>query len=209
MQLASVVQAALELAHAICVEFEGFYAFPYDDLRPWAGRVTRANIHLVQGTVTIGFGETDASFLRPYIDNPSWLLGRQEALDLLMVRVGEHWEPSARYLSTDLNACQLAAWMSVAYNAGPAGIAKWAPETLRAINERRFGDVAHPDRSKKYGWGGLLSTSITRDQSGGVSDGLVRRRASECELFSRLPANSPPADLYQANGRTMLMMAGD
>lgn len=170
-------------AFDLCVEFEGFFSYPYDDLDTSRPK-KRYQSGPVKGTVTIGYGETDPAIVRHYIESGGEM-SKAEATELLTRRIAEAWAGTKRFLTTDLDPNQGAALSSVAYNAGPAGLKRFAPETLTAINERRFADVARPDPGTRFGWAGLLTTSVTRDQSGQVSAGLVRRRASEAALFAR------------------------
>jgi GH24 family phage-related lysozyme (muramidase) len=176
-----------EAAFDLCVEFEGFFSYPYDDLDRSQPK-KRYESGPVKGTVTIGYGETDPEIVRRFIDTGGDM-SEAEATELLHRRIAEAWAQTKGHFTTDLNPNQGAALTSVAYNAGGAGLARFAPETVKAINERRFTDVARPDPGERFGWSGLLTTSVTRDQSGQISDGLVRRRASEAELFAR-PSDS-------------------
>ena len=104
-----------------------------------------------------------------------------EASALLGRRLPPYWEAAKAHFTVDLNPNQAAAVLSMAYNAGPAGMRTYAPDLLAAINQGRFTDAVE-----------LWKTSIIR-ANGVVLAGLQRRRAHEASLFATPYPTDPPA----------------
>ncbi len=173
-------------ATELILAYEGFRPYPYDDARPSVRYVSGP----VEGTLTIGYGETREDIVRRYIDNGG-LMTQAEAFALFKERVPGYWTGFKRYLTVDLNPNQAAACTSMSYNAGPGGMAKNAPALLVAINAGRFEEAAE-----------IWKTSIIMRGSD-FETGLRRRRAAELALFAlpytgsaQPPAKDPWDDLF-------------
>ena len=163
---------ALELI----MEEETFVAFPYDDgdghfPHPrWTGGPP-------VGTPTIGYGETIPEIVNSFVTSGG-LMTEPEARALLADRAKGFWNDTKRHFTVELGPNQAAAVVSMAYNKGAAGMKRFAPNLLAAINERRFADAAELWKSS------LVRSLKTGVESGPPLQGLIRRRAKESVLFS-------------------------
>lgn len=182
-------------ATRLILEFEGFRGFPYDDRHPnrrWSEGMA------LDGTLTIGYGETNADICRRYVRSGKEMT-KADALVLFAKCVPGYWSATAHHFApVDLNPNQCAAITSLAYNAGPDGMKRFAPQLLEAIAAGQFARAAE-----------LWESSIV-NKGKPEEVGLRRRRLAEAQLFltpfSQLAAPPDPLDL---GGRTCLMFVGE
>ena len=174
-------------AAAIIAAEEAFVDYPYDDCDPhyphprWTGGA-------LLGTATIGYGETDSEVVGGYVSRGDCMT-EEEASALLRRRLPAYWQAARADITVDLDPNQAAAVLSMAYNAGPAGMRIYAPDLLAAINERRFADAVE-----------IWKASIVR-ANGVVLPGLQRRRANEATLFGTPWRAVPRRRLPEAENR--------
>lgn len=158
-------------------QWEAFISYPYDDAQP-SRRVFRGECSRVfgqymgpaGGTVTIGFGETDADFIDQHWGGVSY----EAALNRKAERLKGFWAEGVRQsgLRTEhLNPNQASAWVSLFYNSGSSGPASLAPMLVELSNDGLFDLAAR-----------LWRTSIIMVGTQ-YESGLRRRRAAEAELF--------------------------
>lgn len=142
---------ALDVAIPMIAEFEGCRLRAYQD---------------AVGVWTIGYGST-----RGIKSRDVWT--QQEADDALKREVAEFMDHVLRYVQTDVNAHQLAALTSLAYNIGVNALHK--STLLRLLNR---GDY----------WGAANQFGVWNRAGRQVLNGLVLRRAAERDLFCGFPA---------------------
>lgn len=141
--------------------FEAFYPFVYDDLvyptREWHQG------EAVRGTLTIGYGETDPSIVRP---------GRHctedEARGWFLDSIAKRYLPSVLAAVGDDDQWRLDSLVSFTYNLGPGVISN--PQSSLRLAIDQGGNVA-------------AAMSLYVRSGGQVLQGLVRRRAAEGRLY--------------------------
>lgn len=169
----------------LLVAWEGFRTYPYDDS---TGKTVikslcvrkggQYEVLATGGTVTIGYGETNADFI------DQWWTGVPEdvAASRKLWVVKQYWEEGKRLSgvsSARLNPNQAAAWVSLFYNSGPGGPIRYAPALVIASNEGRYEAAAS-----------IWRTAII-NRGTPVEQGLRNRRAMEADLFLKPWAGSP------------------
>lgn len=149
-------------------EYEGFVAYPYDDLVVRGGKYPEWTGGATRGTVTIGYGHTNLSGFPPKIV-PGLRLTEPEASDLLRRVLAKVYEPEVRRLvKVPLSQNEYDALVSFTYNVGGSNVAR--STLLRRLNTGDYaGAAAEFDK-----WASSKGTKLA---------GLVRRRNAEEALF--------------------------
>jgi lysozyme len=146
--------------------FESFVPYVYDDLvPPVKGRYREWNGELVKGTLTIGYGHTDAA-KHPLKIEKGLRISESKALAILDVDLDECEEAVNKLVTVKLTQGQFDALVSFAFNCGIGNLKK----LIAPLNR---GDYAACRR--KF-------DEFTRSK-GQVLRGLVRRRDAEQALW--------------------------
>jgi lysozyme len=157
-------------------DFEGFVAYPYDDLVVSGGKYPEWTGGATRGTVTIGYGHTNLSNFPPKIV-PGMRMTEAEGSTLLRKVLAAVYEPEVkRLVKVPLTQNEYDALVSFTYNAGGGNLAK--STLLRKLNAGDYeGAAAEFDR-----W---VSSKGQR------LNGLIRRRNAEEALFRSIKVGIP------------------
>jgi GH24 family phage-related lysozyme (muramidase) len=148
--------------------FESFVPYVYDDLiPPVKGKYREWNGGAVKGTLTIGYGHTDAA-KHPLKIERGLKISQARALEILDVDLDEYEEAVNRLVRVPLTQGQFDALVSFAFNCGTGNLRK--SSLLRKLNA---GDYD----------GARACFDLYTRSKGQVLRGLVRRRDSEQALW--------------------------
>jgi len=161
--------------------FEGFVPYVYDDLvPPVRGKYREWDGGAVRGTLTIGYGHTDAA-RHPIKCHLGTQVTEAEATQILDVDLGECVDEVNRAVKVRVSQGQFDALVSFAYNCGVGNLKK-----VTAVLNR--GDYA----------GARAKLGEFIRSKGQVLNGLVRRRTAEQALWDddyvEADKAEPPAD---------------
>jgi len=146
--------------------FESFVPYVYDDLLPPVkGKYREWNGGAVKGTLTIGYGHTDAA-KHPLKIKQGLKVSQAGALEILDVDLDECEEAVNRLVKVDLTQGQFDALVSFAFNCGAGNLKK----LIVPLNKRNYEACR-----RKF-------DAFTRSK-GQVLKGLVRRRDAEQALW--------------------------
>ncbi len=148
--------------------FESFVPYVYDDLiPPVKGKYREWNGGAVKGTLTIGYGHTDAA-KHPLKIERGLKISQARALEILDVDLDECEEAVDRLVRVSLTQGQFDALVSFAFNCGTGNLRK--SSLLRKLNA---GDYD----------GARACFDLYTRSKGKVLRGLVRRRDAEQALW--------------------------
>lgn len=154
---------------ALIKEFESFVPFVYDDLRPLRGAkhgYRPWDGGTVKGTLTIGYGHTDAA-KHPLKCTQGAVVSEAQASEILDVDLDECEGDVRRLVKVPLTQGQFDALVSFQFNSGCLG----KSTLLKLLNAGKYGEV--PDQLMRF----------TRSK-GQVLKGLERRRAAEISRWN-------------------------
>jgi lysozyme len=157
-------------------DFEGFVAYPYDDLVVSGGKYPEWTGGPLRGTLTIGYGHTNLSNFPPKIV-PGLRVTEAQAAEMLRKVLAAVYEPEVkRLVKVPLTQNEYDALVSFTYNAGGGNLAK--STLLRKLNAGDYeGAAAEFDK-----W---VSSKGQR------LNGLIRRRNAEEALFRSIKVGIP------------------
>jgi GH24 family phage-related lysozyme (muramidase) len=148
--------------------FESFVPYVYDDLLPPVkGKYREWNGGTVKGTLTIGYGHTDAA-KHPLKIEKGLRISEAKALEILDVDLDECEEAVNRLVKVDLTQGQFDALVSFTFNCGTGNLQK--SSLLKKLNARDYD-------------GARASFDLYTRSKGKVLKGLVRRRDAEQALW--------------------------
>lgn len=164
--------------------FESFVPYVYDDMRaPVGGKYAEWDGGPVRGTLTIGYGHTDAA-KHPLKTRQGVRVTEAEALQILDVDLDECEADVNTFVKVPLTQGQFDALVSFTFNCGVGNL-------KRLIVPLNKGDYA--GCRQKF-------AEFTRSK-GEVLRGLVRRRAAEQVLWDQdYAAIPPPPDIEPVPG---------
>jgi lysozyme len=159
--------------------FESFVGYVYDDLLPPVkGKYREWNGEAVKGTLTIGYGHTDAA-KHPLKIIKGLRVTEKTALEILDVDLDECEEAVNRLVKVPLTQGQFDALVSFTFNCGTGNLQK--SSLLKKLNA---GDYD----------GARDAFALYTRSKGKVLRGLVRRRTAEQALWGReeTEVDAPP-----------------